>query len=64
MKKKIEVLEKQKTRLSSCSSSSEEKEREDQATEYADWIEAHEEERRENAMQNCIDDMYSDCDSD
>jgi hypothetical protein len=29
---------------------------------YADWLEAKEEERRENAMQNCIDDMYSDSD--
>jgi len=30
----------------------------DAAADYAEWLEAKEEERRENAMQNCIDDMY------
>jgi hypothetical protein len=34
----------------------------DADAEYADWLEAKEEERRENAMQNCLDDMYSDSD--
>jgi hypothetical protein len=29
---------------------------------YADWLEAKEEERREHAMQNCLDDIYSDSD--
>jgi hypothetical protein len=32
------------------------------AADYADWLEAKEEERIENAIQNCLDDMYSDSD--